>query len=179
MAITTGSGALASDTEVALKTKLRVEPPGQPTFEIEQKFRYSQFGVPQVGMRIGVVFDPDDHETIELDRFAGGQAQGSPPMGFPAAGPAGLDLGSLLSTVQEAKAQSHGDPQALAAALQAKFGGQAPIVMTGGNASQPPAAEEDPIDQLTKLADLRDRGVVTPEEFAAQKARILGEEPGP
>ena len=28
-------------------------------------------------------------------------------------------------------------------------------------------------DQLTKLADLRDRGVITPEEFASQKAKIL------
>jgi len=28
-------------------------------------------------------------------------------------------------------------------------------------------------DQLTKLADLRDRGVITPEEFERQKAKIL------
>jgi hypothetical protein len=36
------------------------------------------------------------------------------------------------------------------------------------------AAPADPADQLTKLADLRDRGVLTDEEFAAQKAKILG-----
>ena len=28
-------------------------------------------------------------------------------------------------------------------------------------------------DQLTKLADLRDRGVITPEEFERQKAKVL------
>ena len=28
-------------------------------------------------------------------------------------------------------------------------------------------------DQLTKLADLRDRGVITPEEFVRQKAKLL------
>jgi hypothetical protein len=28
-------------------------------------------------------------------------------------------------------------------------------------------------DQLAKLADLRDRGVITPEEFASEKAKIL------
>ena len=28
-------------------------------------------------------------------------------------------------------------------------------------------------DQLTKLADLRDRGVITPEEFERQKAKLL------
>ncbi len=29
-------------------------------------------------------------------------------------------------------------------------------------------------DQLHKLADLRDRGVITPEEFDTQKAKLLG-----
>jgi hypothetical protein len=28
-------------------------------------------------------------------------------------------------------------------------------------------------DQLAKLADLRDRGVITPEEFASEKAKVL------
>ncbi len=41
----------------------------------------------------------------------------------------------------------------------------------------PPAAAPTPpvdtIDQLTKLGDLRDRGILTDEEFAAQKAKIL------
>jgi hypothetical protein len=42
----------------------------------------------------------------------------------------------------------------------------------------PPAAAaapaRDPIEQLKGLADLRDQGVLTDEEFAAQKAKILG-----
>jgi len=33
----------------------------------------------------------------------------------------------------------------------------------------------DPVDLLARLADLRDRGALTPEEFEAQKKRILGE----
>jgi Short C-terminal domain len=37
----------------------------------------------------------------------------------------------------------------------------------------PPAAAADPIQQLKDLAALRDQGVLTEEEFAAQKARIL------
>jgi hypothetical protein len=32
----------------------------------------------------------------------------------------------------------------------------------------------DPIDQLTKLAALRDQGVITDQEFVVQKAKILG-----
>jgi membrane protease subunit (stomatin/prohibitin family) len=37
-----------------------------------------------------------------------------------------------------------------------------------------PAAAADPIPKLEKLAALKDRGVLTEEEFTAQKARILG-----
>jgi hypothetical protein len=37
-----------------------------------------------------------------------------------------------------------------------------------------PAPAADPIQQLKDLAALRDQGVLTEEEFAAQKARILG-----
>jgi len=37
----------------------------------------------------------------------------------------------------------------------------------------PPPAEPDLIEQLTKLAALKDQGILTEEEFAAQKAKIL------
>jgi hypothetical protein len=41
----------------------------------------------------------------------------------------------------------------------------------------PPAAVDDGADmiaQLEKLGELRDKGILTDEEFAAQKARLLG-----
>jgi hypothetical protein len=38
----------------------------------------------------------------------------------------------------------------------------------------PPEAPDDPIGQLKELAALKERGVLTEEEFTAQKARILG-----
>jgi hypothetical protein len=34
-------------------------------------------------------------------------------------------------------------------------------------------------DELAKLADLRDRGVITPDEFERQKAKLLGTTPAP
>jgi Short C-terminal domain len=39
-------------------------------------------------------------------------------------------------------------------------------------AAAPPSAA-DPIEQLKELGELRDKGVLTDEEFAAQKAKIL------
>ena len=41
-------------------------------------------------------------------------------------------------------------------------------------APPPPPAAADPIAQLKELAGLRDQGILTEEEFAAQKAKILG-----
>jgi hypothetical protein len=43
-------------------------------------------------------------------------------------------------------------------------------------AAPPPAAAPapDPVSQLKELAALKDQGVLTDEEFAAQKAKILG-----
>jgi Short C-terminal domain len=40
----------------------------------------------------------------------------------------------------------------------------------------PPAApaEEDPTEELTKLAQLHSQGILTDEEFSAKKAQILG-----
>jgi hypothetical protein len=37
-----------------------------------------------------------------------------------------------------------------------------------------PAGGADPIEQLKQLGELRDKGVLTEEEFAAQKAKLLG-----
>ena len=38
---------------------------------------------------------------------------------------------------------------------------------------QDAAGSQTPADQLTKLAELRDRGVITPQEFEREKAKIL------
>jgi hypothetical protein len=38
----------------------------------------------------------------------------------------------------------------------------------------PPPPAPDPIARLKELAELKDQGILTEEEFAAQKAKILG-----
>jgi hypothetical protein len=38
----------------------------------------------------------------------------------------------------------------------------------------PAAPAADPVQQLKELGELRDKGVLTEEEFAVQKAKILG-----
>lgn len=41
-------------------------------------------------------------------------------------------------------------------------------------APPPAATAPDPIEKLKQLADLHEQGVLTDEEFAAQKAKLLG-----
>jgi Short C-terminal domain len=50
---------------------------------------------------------------------------------------------------------------------------QAPVQQAPPPAPAPPA-EQSTIEQLKELAALKDQGVLTEEEFAAQKAKILG-----
>jgi hypothetical protein len=60
-------------------------------------------------------------------------------------------------------------------AAQTAAAASAGVAMPGmpGMPGMPAAAVADPADQLAKLADLRDRGILTEEEFATQKAKIL------
>jgi Short C-terminal domain len=45
----------------------------------------------------------------------------------------------------------------------------------GGDPEPAPAAPApDPIEQLKQLGELRQQGILTDEEFAAQKAKLLG-----
>lgn len=49
-----------------------------------------------------------------------------------------------------------------------------PAAPAADPAAPPSAAPVDLADQLKKLAELRDQGILTEEEFAAQKAKLLG-----
>ena len=52
---------------------------------------------------------------------------------------------------------------------------QQPVAAPPPAAPAPPAGgQQSTIDQLKELAALKDQGVLTDEEFAAQKAKILG-----
>jgi hypothetical protein len=62
---------------------------------------------------------------------------------------------------QQADAQAYQEQQD----AQQQYAQQAPA---------PAPAAVDPIEQLKELAQLKDQGILTEEEFAAQKAKILG-----
>ncbi len=68
LAVTSGAEGLVGNTTVMRRTTLRVEPVGEPAFEVVKNFRYGQFSVPYVDGHVAVIFDPDDHDRIMIDR---------------------------------------------------------------------------------------------------------------
>lgn len=95
--------------------------------------------------------------SADLQRFADVLAGTAPPSRA-----ARLDLNTFLAGIHDGQA----DPQALAAMLGAQRG-------------EPDFGSKDPIGLLGKLSELRAQGVLTAEEFEAQKARLLGRRAGP
>jgi hypothetical protein len=163
MAITNGAEGVIGNTTLSLKTKLRVEPYGEPSFEIEKRFRYGQLAVPSAGAKVGVVYDPADHDKIMLDDTVPFGFGGTTTMG-------GRDMNEVLATVKQAQAESHGDREELARLLRERLKGE---VIVDQETIGAPAV--DPLDRLEKLAKLHREGVLTDEEFAEQKKKLLAD----
>jgi hypothetical protein len=58
--------------------------------------------------------------------------------------------------------------------LELSSQGRASVIDLSGKSASAQSGS-DPVEQLTRLADLKDRGILTDAEFAAEKAKILGE----
>ena len=73
----------------------------------------------------------------------------------------GFDMNSLLAQAQAMQAQMQS--------------GQMQPGQMPGMAPAQPAAAPDPVEQLEKLAALKEKGALTEAEFEAEKAKILGQ----
>ncbi len=60
------------------------------------------------------------------------------------------------------------------AAAQPQYVQEAPVAAAPVAAPAAGGISEDAINQLKELASLKDQGILTEEEFAAQKAKLLG-----
>jgi hypothetical protein len=152
MAVTHGAEGVVANTELAMKTTLKVQPEGEPEFEVKETFRYPQMAVPSAGSTIPVIYDPEDHGKIMLDDSP--EAQQAAVLSG-----AGIDAGAIGDAVANAQKMQQ----------QAMQGG----AMNMGATGMPGAA--DPVDKLEKLQALKEKGALTDSEFEAQKAKILGE----
>lgn len=165
MSITNGNDSIVANTEVLLKTRLRVEPTGEPSFEVEKRLRYAQLAIPSIGSVVTVRYDPDDHDALMIDDSEGAVLDAMSAR-------TGLDLNGLMATIRETKAEHPGDRLAMGEALRAQLGVvQAPIVFASPGA----VPDADPISRIERLAALHASGALTDAEFAEQKARVLAE----
>jgi putative oligomerization/nucleic acid binding protein len=147
IAVTRGQAGPVGNTEIARKTRLKVTPEDEPEFEVAKRFSFNQMSVPDVGDVVGVVYDPSDHDKIIIDQSP--EAQGA----------------AMLSSAGIDPSLSTGDPQLDELQILEK-GGQLP-------SDAPP--QVDPVEQLEKLTELKEKGALTDAEFETQKARILGQ----
>ncbi len=134
----------------------------------------------QPGKTVPVRYDARDRTKIVLDLpalqeevYAQWQQAGEH-----AAVPSGLEGALGSGPLADILQQASQDPEGLRARLQAQGSGASAFVVTGAGVAPlggaPAAPQTDVADQLTKLADLRDRGVLTAAEFEAQKQKLLG-----
>lgn len=71
-------------------------------------------------------------------------------------------------------AVQHRQQKRWAAQDQAEYEQQVAQQQAMAQQAAPPPAEDDKFAQLGKLAELKEQGILTDEEFAAEKAKILG-----
>src|SRR3954453_3796853 len=158
MAVTRGADNVVGNTEIALKTHLRVQPDDEPEFEVKKRFSFPRLAVPSAGQTVPVLYDPNDHDKIIVDYSPEAQQAAA----FSAAGVDPSQIGQLMEQAQQMRAQ--------AAGMQGGMG-QVP----GMTPPAPAQPQVDPVEQLEKLAKLKESGALTQSEFEAEKAKILGQ----
>lgn len=179
----------AGSITIHQKLRLRVEPDGEPPFEstVKQVFNDSRGPhIPRAGYSVKVIYDPDDHAKLAIDSEA-------MPVGPGVDRDEATARHERVMERQEMRAMAPGDSAGRAEQLRAiaHDSGLSPeekrakimelsasmraapkAMFVGSQVVQP--SPVGVVDALAKLADLRERGALTEEEFQAQKARILG-----
>jgi hypothetical protein len=179
---TRGNDSLAANTKVIWRLKLLVQPLDEPAFEVEIKDGWDQFSSPHVGSMVPVLYDPSNHSKLVLDDSDQAAVETAVTNSQEKAVARGVDA-SAGSAMADLKREAIADPEGFRRRMfEMRRGGDGPAVvgpdalagLVSGSGGAAPRAAADPVEQLTKLADLRDRGVLSDEEFEQQKRRILG-----
>jgi hypothetical protein len=170
-----------SDTTEGInyRVTIRVRFPDGSTTEFKKWLDWHDVGQLYQGSVVPVRYEPSDHSKVVLDgpaleeRHARADAAGTAQfdaqldrLGQPGSGTgggpgvqalAGLgNLGDLKAQLLQTAAENPGSV----------------VDLSSGSPGRPAS---DPEDRLAKLADLKERGVLSDDEFAAEKAKILGE----
>ncbi|MHA7649437.1 SHOCT domain-containing protein [Mycobacterium sp. ML4] len=170
ISVTVGNPNLVSNTEVRWTLRLRVTPEREPSFEATLNTLLPQSMRPRPGTRLAVIYDPRDHSRIQLDQQSPAEtaidAITAARPDLSGASVMGMPMGDVIR-------QAMSDPSGFRTEMMrraAEMQDQALQAMQ----PQAPARDHDVLDRLERLAALKDRGVLTDNEFEEQKRRILG-----
>jgi Short C-terminal domain len=150
-ALTEGLVVHRSDTADGINYHLtiRVRFPDGTTTEFKKWLDWHDVGEFTVGSVLPVRYDRSDHSKVVLD--------------VPALEERHAKTAAAQTAELDAQTARLGEPS---------FEHPGSAVDLSSGSSRPAS---DPLDRLTKLADLKERGALSDDEFAAEKAKILGE----
>ncbi len=173
IAVTIGNPNLVNNTEVRWKLLLRVTPDAEPPFEASLTALLPQLSPPRPGMRLPVLYDPKDHSRVQMDR----QPAATADVAIDAVTSARPDLAGaqvMGMPMTDVIRQAIADPTAFREEMMRR-GAQMQQQALGAMQAAQTHQGADPIERLERLAALKDRGLLTDEEFEQQKRKILGD----
>jgi hypothetical protein len=182
-----------SNTVTACNYKLRVRFDDGSTTEISRRAMSRELAWVPVGGLLPVRYDPDDRSKVELDepalkalRTARAEeareqavARGEEALtGRPQRSPVQAEASAFADEAAEFRKEAAEFKERSAAFRDQSAGlagSDALEALKRKVAGQGSPDSSDSLDRLQKLADLHDSGALTDAEFAAEKAKLLGE----
>jgi hypothetical protein len=156
-----------------IEMKLSVQLPDQDAYLAQHTCFASREKYPWPGTVLPVTVDRNDHERLRIewdevptsdDRVAQSHEQMITKQGGP----------SSMSTEMGNVIDARNDPELRSQILDALSAKGVDVTHLSGDSGTPrPTEQEDTLDRLRQLGELRDTGVLTQEEFEIQKKRIL------
>lgn len=172
--VTVGNPNLVGNTEIRWKLHLRVTPDAEPPFEASVAALLPQLTRPRPGMRLPVLYDPKDHGRVEIDHQPAAAAEVAVDA-VTAARPDLAGAAVMGMPMADVLRQAVADPAAFREEMMRRGAEMQQQALGAAQAAQAAAqAQQDPIDRLERLAALKDRGLLTDDEFEQQKRKILG-----
>jgi hypothetical protein len=161
-------------TKYLCTVDVSVQPGGEPAFETTTDAWFSGLE-PSPGTVVPVLYDPSDHSKLVVDHSDTAQVGAAVDTALGRRVAEGADPASMTG-IADMMRSAVSDPQAFKKLMREQ--GPAAFGVTGQMQGTPlnaaPAAA-DPLDRLTKLADLHDRGVLSDTEFETEKKKLLAE----
>jgi len=159
---------------------LRVEPQGEPPFEARTEAWLLGTEGTHEGMVVPVLYDPSDHSKVVVDQSDAGWNQAVTDNAIAERTARAVARGedpARTAAIEQMSRAALADPEGFRKLMREQ--GPAAFGLPGVPATFPgtvaPAAAADPLDRLSKLADLHARGVLTDAEFETEKKKLLDE----